>query len=157
MLIRPTPLPLLLVKILQVIAYLQHTNDTLISTVESSVRLRPLGFRHSMGSPSLAMSSNSFQPIERDTPVTNTEQNISNSLRYCPDQSNQSASDEISVSTLPEPITRQSVLFTKETNTAFGEDEVDRFFEECLHKGDDSHSHAPANQVSFKDLEAFIV
>ena len=53
-------------------------NDTLISTVESpSVRLRPLRFRHSIKSPSLAMNSNSFKPIERDTPITNTEQNIS--------------------------------------------------------------------------------
>ena len=53
-------------------------NDTLISTVESpSVRLQPLRFRHSIKSPSLTMNSNSFKPIERDTPITNTEQNIS--------------------------------------------------------------------------------
>ena len=134
------------------------TNDTLISTVKSSrVRLLPLHFRHSIGSPSLAMSSNSFKPIERDTPVTNTEQNISNTLRHCPDQSNQSANDEITVSTLLEPITRRSVLSASDTNAAFGEDEGDRFFEECLHKGDDDDNHAPANQVSFKELEAFIV
>ena len=134
------------------------TNDTLISTVKSSrVRLLPLHFRHSIGSPSLAMSSNSFKPIERDTPVTNTEQNISNTLRHCPDQSNQSANDEITVSTLLEPITRRSVLSASDTNAAFGEDEADRFFEECLHNGDDDDNHAPANQVSFKELEAFIV
>ena len=134
------------------------TNDTLISTVKSSrVRLLPLHFRHSIGSPSLAMSSNSFKPIERDTPVTNTEQNISNTLRHCPDQSNQSANDEITVSTLLEPITRRSVLSASDTNAAFGEDEADRFFEECLHKGDDDDNHAPANQVSFTEIEAFIV
>ena len=53
-------------------------NDTLISTVESPcARLRPVRFRHSIKSPSLAMNSNSFKPIERDTPITNTEQNIS--------------------------------------------------------------------------------
>ena len=50
-------------------------NGILISTVESPrVRLRPLRFRHSIRSPSLAMNSNSFKPVERDT---NTEQNIS--------------------------------------------------------------------------------
>ena len=50
------------------------SNDTLTSTVESpSMRIRPLGFRHSIGSPSLAMSSNLFKPIERDTAVANIE------------------------------------------------------------------------------------
>ena len=103
------------------------------------------------------MSSNSFKPIERDTPVTNTEQSISNTLRYCHDQSNQSANDEISVSTLLEPITGRSALFIRHTNAAFGEDEVDRFFEECLQEGYDDDNHASANQVSFKDLEEFLV
>ena len=130
------------------------TNDTLIYTVESPrVRLRPLRFRHLIGSPSLAMSSNSFKPIERDTPVTNTEQNISNTLRHWPGLSNQSANDEISVRTLLEPITRRSALSTRDTNAAFGEDEVDRFFEECLHESDDDDNKLPANQVFFKDLE----
>lgn len=44
----------------------------------------------------------------------------------------------------------------RDTSAAFGEDEVDRFFEECLHEGDDDGNQAPTNQVSFKDLEAFI-
>ena len=103
------------------------------------------------------MSSNSFKPIERDTAVTNTEQNIINTLRHCPDQPNQLANDEISVSILLEPIARRSALSTRDTNAAFGEGEVDIFFEECLHEGDDNDNPAPANQVSFKDLEAFIV
>ena len=103
------------------------------------------------------MSSNSFKPIERDTAVTNTEQNIINTLRHCPDQPNQLANDEISVSILIEPIARRSALSTRDTNAAFGEGEVDIFFEECLHEGDDNDNPAPANQVSFKDLEAFIV
>ena len=134
------------------------TNDTLISTVESPrMRLRPLRFRHSIGSPSLAMSSNSFKPIERDTPVTNTEQNISNTLRHCPDQSNQSANDEISVNTLLEPTTRRSTLSTRDTSAALGEGEGDRFFEECLYEGDDDDNQTPVNQVSFKGREAFIV
>ena len=88
------------------------------------------------------MSSNSFKPIERDAPVTNTEQSISNTLRYCHDQSNQSANDEISVSTLLEPITRCSALFVRDTNAALGYDD---------------DNHAFANQVSFKDLEEFLV
>ena len=134
------------------------TNDTLIPTIEyACARLWPLCFRHSIGSPSLATSSNSFKPFERDTAVTNTDQDIINTLRHCPDQSNQSANDEISVSTLLEPITRRSTLSTRDTSAAFGEDEVDRFFEVCLHEGDDDENHAPANQVTFKDLEAFIV
>ena len=114
-------------------------------------------FRHSIGSPSLATSSNSFKPFERDTAVTNTDQDIINTLRHCPDQSNQSANDEISVSTLLEPITRRSTLSTRDTNAAFDEDEVDRFFEECLHEVDDNDNPAPANQVSFKYLEVFIL
>ena len=53
------------------------TNDTLISTVESPrVKLRSLCFRHSVRSPGLTMSSNSFKSIERDTPVTNTEKTL---------------------------------------------------------------------------------
>ena len=74
-----------------------------------------------------------------------------------PNQPNQSANDEIPVSTLLEPITRRSALSASDTNAAFGEDEVNKFFEECLHKGDDDDNHAPADQVSFKDPEAFIV
>ena len=34
---------------------------------------------------------------------------------------------------------------------------MDRFFKECLHEGDDNDIQAPANQVSLKDLEAFIL
>ena len=134
------------------------TNDTLIPTIEyACARLWPLCFRHSIGSPSLATSSNSFKPFERDTAVTNTDQDIINTLRHCPDQSNQSANDEISVSILLETIARRSALSTRDTNAAFGEDEVHRFFEECLHEVDGNDNPAPANQVSFKDLEAFIV
>lgn len=103
------------------------------------------------------MSSNSFKPIERDTPVTNTEQNIRNTPRHCPDQSNQSANDEISVSTLLEPTTGRSILSTRDTSAALGEGEGDRFFEECLYEGDDDDNQTPVNQVSFKGREAFIV
>ena len=48
-------------------------------------------------------------------------------------------------------------MFTRDTSAAFDEDEVDRFFEERLNEGEDDDSQAPRNQVSFKDLEAFIV
>ena len=48
-------------------------------------------------------------------------------------------------------------MSTRDTNAAFGEDEVDRFFEECLHESDDDDNKLPANQVFFKDLESFIV
>ena len=102
------------------------------------------------------MSPNSFKPTDRYTPVTNAEKNISNTLRHCPDQSNQSTNDEISVSTLVELITRHSTLSKRDTSASYGEDEVDRFFEECLHEGDDDDNQAPANQVSFKDLKDLI-
>ena len=103
------------------------------------------------------MSSNSFKPTDRYTPVTNAEKNISNTLRHCPGQSDQSTNYEISVSTLVELITRHSTLSKRDTSASYGEDEVDRFFEECLHEGDEDDDQAPENQVSFKDLEAFIV
>lgn len=81
------------------------TDDTLTSTVEfPRVRLPPLRFRHSTGSPKLAMSSNYSKLIERDT-VTNNEESSSNSLRYCPGQFNYSANNEIPARTLLEPIT----------------------------------------------------
>ena len=105
----------------------------------------------------MALSSNSFKPTDRYTPVTNAEKNISNTLRHCPDQSNQSTNYEISVRKLLELITRHSTLSKRDTSASYGEDEVDRFFEECLHEGDEDDDQAPENQVSFKDLEAFIV
>ena len=48
-------------------------------------------------------------------------------------------------------------MSTRDTSAAFGEDEVDRFFKECLHEGDDDDNQAPANQVPFKDLIGFIL
>lgn len=55
-----------------------------------------------------------------------------------------------------ESITRHGVLSTRNASVAFGEYELDRFLEACLHEDDDDDNLAPVNQVSFKDLEMFI-
>ena len=77
-------------------------------------------------------------------------------MEHCSGKSYYSANNKASVNTLLESITGHSVLSTRNASVAFGEYELDRFLEACLHEGDDDDNLAPVNQVSFKGLEMFI-